>query len=63
MLNILAERQHRRSTIVTCQFTPNEWYKSIPDAVIAKSILNRLVVGAEIITLERPNMRLETHAK
>ena len=50
LLNILAEREHRGSTIVTSQFTPDEWYKSIPDAVIAESILNRLVVGAEIIT-------------
>lgn len=48
----------RGSTIVTSQFTPDEWYKSIPDAVIAESILNRLVAGAEIITLEGTNMRL-----
>ncbi|MDK8364081.1 ATP-binding protein [Corynebacterium sp. UMB10119B.1] len=39
LLNILAEREHRGSTIVTSQFTPDEWYKSIPDAVIAESIL------------------------
>ena len=63
LLNILAERQHRGSTIVTSQFLPDEWYKSIPDAVIAESILNRLVVGAEIITLQGPSMRLEAHAK
>ena len=58
LLNILAEREPRGSTIVTSQFTPDEWYKSIPDAVIAESILNRLVAGAEIITLEGTNMRL-----
>ena len=63
LLNILAEHKHRGSTIVTSQFTPDEWYKSIPDAVIAESILNRLVVGAEIITLEGPNMRLETNTE
>ena len=34
--------------------------KSIPDAVIAESILNRLVAGAEIIALEGDNMRLTT---
>ena len=50
------------STIVTSQFTPQEWYKSIPDTVISESILNRLVSGAKIITLEGPNMRLTTHA-
>ena len=58
LLTILAEREHRGPTIVTSQFTPDEWYKSIPDAVIAESILNRLVAGAEIITLENTNMRL-----
>ncbi|WP_255695745.1 MULTISPECIES: ATP-binding protein [Corynebacterium] len=60
LLTILAEREHRGSTIVTSQFTPDEWYKSIPDAVIAESILNRLVAGAEIIPLEGDNMRLTT---
>ena len=62
ILNILAGREGKVSTIVTSQFTPQEWYKSIPDTVISESILNRLVSGAEIITLEGPNMRLTTHA-
>ncbi|MCT2339569.1 ATP-binding protein [Corynebacterium sp. p3-SID1056] len=62
LLNILAGREGKVSTIVTSQFTPQEWYKSIPDAVISESILNRLVSGAEIITLEGPNMRLTTNA-
>ena len=61
LFNILSEREGNRSTIVTSQFTPQDWYRSIPDAVIAESILNRLIVGAEIITLEGPNMRLETN--
>ena len=61
LFNILSEREGSRSTIVTSQFTPQDWYKSIPDAVIAESILNRLIAGAEIITLEGPNMRLEAN--
>lgn len=61
IFNVLAAREHTGSTIVTSQFTPKDWYASIPDAVIAESILNRLVVGAEIITLEGPNMRLEAN--
>lgn len=48
---------------MTSQFTPDEWYKPIPDTVIAESILNRLVVGTEIITLEGPNMRLESYTE
>ena len=51
LFNILSEREGNRSTIVTSQFTPQDWYRSIPDAVIAESILNRLIAGAEIITL------------
>ena len=43
---------------MTSQFAPIEWCKSIPDAVIAESILNRLAVGAEIITLEGDNLSL-----
>ncbi|WCZ39621.1 ATP-binding protein [Corynebacterium jeddahense] len=43
---------------MTSQFTPDEWYKSIPNAVIAESILNRLVAGAEIITIEGETLRL-----
>lgn len=61
LFNILSERESNRSTIVTSQFTPQDWYRSIPDAVIAESILNRLIAGAEIITLEGPNMRLEAN--
>ena len=61
IFNILAAREHTGSTIVTSQFTTKDWYASIPDAVIAESILNRLVVGAEIITLQGPNMRLEAN--
>ena len=61
LLNILAGRERKVSTIVTSHFTPQEWYKSILDAVISESILNQLVSGAEIITLEGPNMRLTTN--
>lgn len=58
LLDTLAERESHGSTIVTSQFTPDQWCKSIPDAIIAGSNLNRLVAGADIITLEGPNMRL-----
>lgn len=57
LLNILAARDGRGSTLVTSQFDPPDWYKTLHDAVIAESILNRLVTGAEIIQLNGPNMR------
>lgn len=60
LLNILAAREGRGSTIVTSQFDPQDWYKSLHDAVIAESILNRIVAGAELVQLAGPNMRQHT---
>ncbi|WP_431709902.1 ATP-binding protein [Glutamicibacter uratoxydans] len=62
VLNILASREHRGSTIVTSQFDPEDWYKSLHDAVIAESILNRLVLTSELVQLDGPNMRRHEHA-
>lgn len=42
---------------MTSQFDPPDWYKSLQDAVIAESILNRIVAGAEIVALDGPNTR------
>lgn len=57
LLNILAAREGKGSTLVTSQFDPQDWYKSLRDAVIAESILNRIVSAAEIVSLNGPNMR------
>src|SRR5699024_3685863 len=43
LLNILAARDGRGSTLVTSQFDPPDWYKTLNDAVIAESILIRIV--------------------
>lgn len=59
LFNILAAREGRGSTMVTSQFNPEDWYTSMADKVVAESLLNRLVGGAEIINLDGPNMRLE----
>lgn len=61
LLNILAARDGRGSTLVTSQFDPPDWYKTLHDAVIAESILNRIVASAEIIQLNGPNMRHHQH--
>ena len=37
--------------------TDKPYLPSLQDAVIAESILNRIVAGAEIIALNGPNMR------
>lgn len=54
LLNILAAREHRGSTVVTSQFDPEDWYRSLHDAVIAESILNRIVSTAEPRPTRRP---------
>ena len=63
LLNILAAREGRGSTVVTSQFDPEDWYRSLHDAVIAESILNRIVSSAELVQLDGPNMRRHTHAE
>lgn len=40
VLNILSARECTGSTLVTSQFSPEDWYKSMTDAVLAESILN-----------------------
>lgn len=57
LLNILASREGHGATLVTSQFDPEDWYKSLHDAVIAESILSRLVSASEIVQLDGPNMR------
>jgi DNA replication protein DnaC len=61
LLNILAAREGRGSNIVTSQFDPEDWYRSLHDAVVAESILNRIVSTAELVQLDGPNMRRHTH--
>lgn len=59
LFNLLAAREGRGSTMITSQFEPDEWYDSMPDRVVAESLLNRLVGGAEIVNIDGPNMRLK----
>ena len=61
LLNILAGRENRGATVVTSQFDPEDWYKSLHDAVVAESILNRIVSTSELIQLDGPNMRRHAH--
>ena len=47
---------------MTSVFVPDDWYNSLHDAVIAESILNRIISNAEIVQLAGPNMRRHTAA-
>ena len=59
LFNLLAAREGKGSTMVTSQFSPEDWYESMPDRVVAESLLNRLVGGAEIVNIEGTNMRIK----
>ncbi|WP_052844314.1 ATP-binding protein [Corynebacterium testudinoris] len=58
LLIVLYAREGKGSMMVTSQFDPEKWYTSMAEKVVAESLLNRLVGGAEIISLDGPNMRL-----
>lgn len=58
LLNILGAREAKGSTLVTSQFEPKQWAESIPDPVIAESIVNRLLRGSQHLVLTGRNMRL-----
>ncbi|MET3203984.1 UNVERIFIED_ORG: DNA replication protein DnaC [Arthrobacter sp. UYEF13] len=60
-MNILAGRENRGATVVTSQFDPEDWYKSLHEAVVAESILHRIVSTSELIQLDGPNMRRHAH--
>ncbi|WP_375231836.1 helix-turn-helix domain-containing protein [Corynebacterium macginleyi] len=59
--------QKARHTMAEHQITTHAQIASItqvhPGCCHCRVILNRLVVGAEIITLEGPNMRLEANTE
>ena len=59
LFNSLAGREGLGSTLVTSQFTPQEWYVSMADKVVAESMMNRLAGGVVIINLDGPNKRLK----
>lgn len=54
ILNVLAAREQTASTLVTSQFGAHDWYKSISDAVLAESILGRLIGGSRNHRTQRP---------
>lgn len=62
-LNFLAGRENRGATVVTSQFDPEGWYKSLQDAVVAESILNRIVSTSALIQLDGSNMRRHSRAR
>lgn len=54
---ILANREHRRPTMIASQSGPDYWMTALPDRVAADSIVNRLANNARTITLGDIDMR------
>lgn len=59
LFTILANREHRRPTMIASQSGPDYWITALPDKVAADSIVNRLVNGARHISLGAIDMRRE----
>lgn len=56
---ILANREHKRPTIIASQSGPDYWITALPDRVAADSIVNRLANNARKINLGNTDMRKE----
>lgn len=57
---ILANREHRRPTIIASQSGPDYWIRTLPDRVAADSIVNRLANNSRKINLGNSDMRKQT---
>lgn len=54
---IVVERHHRASTIVTSNREPSEWLTMMSDALLAQSAVDRLTSGAHTLVIEGPSYR------
>ncbi len=57
LLDVLDDRIHTGSTVVTAQLPLEHWHSAMADAAIADAVLDRLVHGAYKIKLKGESMR------
>ncbi|WP_440998235.1 IS21-like element helper ATPase IstB [Arhodomonas sp. SL1] len=57
LLEVIEDRYHRRSTLITSQLPVTEWYQAIGDPTLADAILDRVVHNAYRITLQGESLR------
>ena len=62
LLEIIDDRYHRSSTLITSQLPIKDWHESVGDATLGDAILDRLIHNAHRIEVKGPSMR-ETIAK
>ena len=63
ILEILEDRYHRRSTIITSQLPVKTWHDYIGEPTLADAILDRVVHSAHRIELRGPSMRKNSKSK
>ncbi|HEX8697745.1 MAG TPA: IS21-like element helper ATPase IstB [Myxococcaceae bacterium] len=57
LLEVLEDRYHQSSTVVTSQLEPKDWHSIIGDATLADAILDRLVHNAHRLRLTGESIR------
>lgn len=57
LLEIIDDRYHRSSTLITSQLPVQEWYDSIGDATLGDAIMDRLIHNAHRLEIKGPSMR------
>jgi DNA replication protein DnaC len=65
LYELITERQTRGSLVLTSNRSPVDWYPLFPNAVVAESVLDRLINTAHHVHLDgrsyRPNKRPGRH--
>lgn len=57
LLEIIDDRYHQSSTLITSQLPVKSWHDSIGDATLGDAILDRLIHNAHRIEVQGPSMR------
>jgi DNA replication protein DnaC len=57
LLEIIDDRYHRSSTLITSQLPIQAWHDSIGDATLGDAILDRLIHNSHRIEVQGPSMR------
>lgn len=57
LLEIIDDRYHRSSTLITSQLPVQDWHDTIGDATLGDAILDRLIHNAHRIDVKGPSMR------
>jgi DNA replication protein DnaC len=63
LYDILEERYHTKSLIITSQLPISNWKEIIEDPVAYEAIMDRVIHGAVVLTLNEDSYRKRRHAE